>query len=334
VILRAIRRDDLGAMYDLNRAAGQLDGVSRDDWVKLKAWFYYGYLDSRSETAPALLCEADGRVVAFLGGTHLAFKIGGEIVTAVSVGDLVIHPDCRGPMAFSFSNDCIRWHRGKVVVGMHFSKLANAIWKRLGARDVANTDTTYSGLLSLRNALERRHPRCAFALRTVDGLGLSSAWPLLARLIGKPELPGLDSAYELDMDFDLEANRDDVERLCGRYAALYEVGVLRDFRYLRWRYIDHPLTSYDAFALLDRGAPAGIGVLKAAADGAVQLCDVVYDPSVPDIERHMLSAAVRAAWQRRGVIPETRCFTAIASIPSSIVGDTSIGCRAAFAHST
>ncbi len=300
MILRAIRRDDLGAIYDLNRAADQLKGISRDDWLRLKAWFYYGYLDS--ETAPALLGETDGRVVAFLGGTHLPFKIGGEIVTAVSVGDLVIHPDYRGPMAFSFSSDCIRHHRGKVVVGMHFSELANAIWKRLGARDVADTDTTFTGLVSVRRALEKRHPRSAFALRIVDRLGLSSAWPLLARLVGKAEVPGSDGAYELDMDFDLEANRDDVERLCERYSVLYDVGVLRDFRYLSWRYVKHPLTSYDAFALGDSGAPIGIGILKVAADGGVQLCDVVYDPSVPDIERHVLSAAVRSARHRAGVV--------------------------------
>ena len=297
--LRSITREDIPAIYDLNRAAGQLETITKKQWVALKEWFYFSGPGKNAPSAQALVYERGGHLLAFLGGTELPFKVDGKIVTAVAVGDLVVHPECKGPFGISFSLACIAWHAGKTIVGMHFSQLANAIWARLGAVGMAGSEVTFSGLVSLPNLLRIRLPWLAPVISVIDSVAGKRAWSPLAYLL-KLRLVRWTSRANMARVLDIRASKTQLDQLCAKFDAAYAIGLHRNVEYLQWRYAEHPLCAYEAYALGTVDALEAVFILQRQSGGEIWLCEAIYDPSVPGICDNLLSACLDIASRTGG----------------------------------
>jgi len=195
------------------------------------------------------LLRDDGQVVAFYGAMPRAIRLFGSPVTAVQIGDVMVHPEKRGTLTRK---------------GLFFQVATHFLERFVGQNQ---TFPIAFGFPS-----ERAY-RLSVHLGLYDKVGelMQVSWPALqARPSYKVRLRPLNHDQGSTVD-----------RLWRQMAnALQEqiVGV-RDWDYVQRRYLQHPTLGYQLYQVSSRltGSPIGVIVLN-ILDEIVELVDIIAHP--------------------------------------------------------
>ncbi|MGZ5031234.1 MAG: GNAT family N-acetyltransferase [Methylobacter sp.] len=212
------------------------------------------------------IVRRDNRTVAFYGGLPRAVRLFGSPVTAVQIGDVMVHPQERGilshkgPFYLAASNFLQRFvgHGKKFSLAYGFpSERAYRLGSRLGLYEQVGEIMRVSWpALKTRPSLKTR-----------------------TRILKPEQYTIVDQLW----DHMAEAMRDQV------------IGV-RDWDYLQRRYLNHPTLNYQIFLVSSRwtGNPIGIFVTCIQED-SVELLDLITSPEHVPILVHNVR---RLAWSQ------------------------------------
>lgn len=261
-------RDDMIRLY--KKTFGHPMGPTENEqhWV----WEYENGPDG-----PALVfvCEADHKVVGAHGNLPLRFKVGEQTVIASSSFDSMVDSDYRGLGAFSGvvrAFQSAAYERG-ICLSYSFPN-ANSFpihVKRMGR-------TSIEGYIVLRRPIRRRH------LLRKGGLQL---WVWMFKSLARARFRG--------------AKLVQVDTFDARFDALWEaakgqvqVGIVRDSRYLNWRFAQKPELEHMTYVYQENGTIGGYIVLLKQKDEQYApglVMDVLALPNRGDIVQALFAKA-------------------------------------------
>lgn len=262
-ILRPMRDpEDRAEMFRLHEAVtGQPFGNGADANAYFE-WLYVAQAEGRMLATAAFVGE---RMVAFYGIVPWRMRVDGKDVAAAQSLNSMTHPDFQRRGLFAKLGMLAYRETCKDVPVVFGFPNENALPPRatrlgwVGLRPVPR----YVLLLAppaLPSKL-RGLPGAATGLRVVGRTALG-----LRAQVG--ELAGRWAALRGGLQVRaLDAMPDDVEALWQTVRDDYRVSVVRDLRYLRWRYDAHPLYTYQRFGVWRDGRLQGLAVLRTNGTG-------------------------------------------------------------------
>lgn len=195
------------------------------------------------------LVRRDGRLVAFYGGTPRSINLFGVPATAIQIGDIMVHPNERGILTRK---------------GAFFLAATTFLERYVG---VGKAFPLAFGFPS------NRHNRLGERLGLYAKVGeiMRVTWPALKTLPSPLlRIRTLDTGMGAAVDL-----------LWAEMAAAlsHQIVGVRDFNYLRRRYLEHPTISYRVFLVSRRltSTPFGVMVVR-ELDDELELVDIIAPP--------------------------------------------------------
>ena len=247
--IREYREDDKKGIFDLRKAVyGEPFNEQQWDWK---------YSNKPVKVAKIFLAENNGMIVGLRPVMFLPLKVMSRVVIAGLNADVMTHPDFR--------------HRGI------FSTLVREAFERVSNEEIEivftfPNENSYLGYVKLGwphicsvpllaiplnfNNLVRKYIKTT-ALQKPTGslLGLLFKGLHLGGRLGKTDISGfaLGRIYSFDNRFD---------ELWYKVSNQHNIAVVRDSRYLRWRYADKPGQEYIILGIEKERELAGYIILK------------------------------------------------------------------------
>ena len=224
----------------------------------LNEW-YWQFRDNAVDKASLIaVAEVAGKIVGQHANVPVYFKLKDKMVNTEQVVDILIHPSFRGGKCV---RDTYKLSRDLYVrEGMSFGiGFPNEIYYPVGKKlfkyeDLCPLPTMFKRL-NWRLAFKRRFSRLPSSLQS--GIQRLSVFfyrlPVILKGLGRRTL-SIQRSLSSDMD-----------KLWDRAKDRYGIMALRDYRFLKWRYIDKPHDLYEILVARDEDEePLGYLVLKVA----------------------------------------------------------------------
>lgn len=209
-----------------------------------------------------LVVEKDGRLAGAHGLFPLRVKAGERVVTAATSCDFAVAPAARS-LGLPLKLRAMSPEIAELPFSTSANEAAQRITDALGGVEVPWGRTKYLKPLRASGLLRRR-------LRSRMGDGAGPIPDLVARVGGTPvdaalrwgraarrRLTSEEVRVERVERFEGEAFRDRFDGLWSRVAPGWTVAVVRDARYLRWRYGRYPFPGVEAVAARDGSDTTG-----------------------------------------------------------------------------
>jgi len=237
-----------------------------------ESWFEWKYVDTPYvDHVPIVVAVADGRIVGAKSG--MAFEVGreGARFSALQPADTMVHPDHRRQGIYSRMTELMKEVYADRGLGLFFNY---------------PNDATLSGSLkhgwdhvdSVTTRYRIRDPAAFAGVEfgpldgAVDAAGRVAADAVLGRRSSVRDVLGRRSSVDDADDLSVRRHRSvPVETLAGLYRRRVpdRFHVVRDERYLRWRY-DNPDWEYTAYTVQRDGYPVSGAVVGHGAKAGVE----------------------------------------------------------------
>jgi Acetyltransferase (GNAT) domain len=256
VFVRRYRRDDRAAVFDLLRVAYSTDDSER--LVRQWDWKYDANPFNREADPYVLLLQDGDELIGMLGGLPLRVVVGGREHWLSHSCDWVLHPRHRDR---GVARRLPLQHRADLQ--LHFSWTNELSYRR----SRAFSNTRFERLTPLVKPLD-----AGYALQQVSRLGVVHYVAALLARGGRTLLrhrqaatatPGV-TVGEID-SFDQR-----FDALWQRVRGDHLVAIVRDQRYLTWRFVRRPDARYTILAATRAGEVSGYLVLRLTDRGGVQ----------------------------------------------------------------
>ena len=258
-------------------------------WPDMSPDFYrWKYFQNPICPSRVWIAEDQGKLIGMAAVTFKRLKIHDAIFLCGELGDFLVHSDYRHQGIFTalINEICTQsLADGAKVLYVRPNDNSFPGLLRLGFREVFRL-TPVIKVVNVRNVLRRK---------ISSPLLLSLAWPFaeaLARLVFRP------SSREIPADFDISRVScfdDSIDELWERVAKRHQTIVIRDKKYLNWRYADNP-RNYTIYVAKRGHAPVGYVVInqKRSHTGLLHgyLLDILTDPDCPDLMGTLVSKAL------------------------------------------
>lgn len=236
-VARPYREGDEEGILDLWRAVYPERTYVREEWLK---WWRWMYRDNPRGMGVIMLAEAQGKIVSHAAEIPVKMKIGSEeVLTAIAL-DAMTHPDFRrhGVLAVLVKMRREEGERRGVRATYGFRNKYSYPYPNLATRLVMFDGATIEKVLL---PVDWRA-----ALRTQTGNGLALALgPVAGRLadavVFRPRKARCPEGLSIEQ---IEQFDDRAGRLWARVSQRYRAIVVRDQKYLNWRYVDVPDRHY------------------------------------------------------------------------------------------
>jgi len=295
---------DLETIYDLTVFAGLNAGHSKQEWLKTQHWLLLGSQELTGIESPlGHVMYEGGKIIGYVGYSQRLFKCDGKLFPALVTNDLVVHPNHRGLAGIILCKhtfQCIS--SGKFpqkIIGLHNSRAATALYLALGAGEVRNSGRTLSAVTSVGNFLSDRLPMLSPVFK---GLQILDFFPFVPSFLAKRGKTVVRNGTLRMKNFSsndfLASNKYGVRELLHAFMNTVDTGVVRDLKYLKWRYADHPTRSFQWYGLLEGEKISALAVAQKTNHRSTNLCELFIGPekskeSMQDILRATLFACGR-----------------------------------------
>jgi len=284
--IRSYKETDLDALYELTKVVWGEEVPEKERWMKGWKWMH---VDNPAGTSAIWIAEHEGEIV---GQDYLIMenmKIRGKLVKGFQTMDTIVHPQYRRQGIASILLREIHNEVAKEGIHLGFAFPNQQSYPqrmKSGWLDVYTFQVMVKPL-NFRNFLERYLTRREPLLKVLT-LGGNLIIKAFFRTRKPPEVDGLtiDKISYFDDRFDDFWNRisDD-----------YPLIVVRDKKYLNWRYVDVPDVKYTIYAAEEKGQICGYIVLGFTHNEGGELghiYDIIAPPDREDIICSLISKAV------------------------------------------
>jgi len=265
---------------------------------KLKERFQWHFEQDPCGEGQCWLLEADGEPVGTASLGMRLLKVGNHVITAGIACDLAVERQHRFLRpALLLQQALLASLKPQVQLVYGFPGFAGAgVLQRAGYRPLCYVDR-YAKALRVSPYLHR-NARLAPLASVVGGL-LDGAYVMFSSLRER-----VRSNYVTEMMSDFDGRFDELwERVQHQYAAL----TVRDSNFLRWRYRDYPLQTYQTIALLSPDRCRLFGYLIYYVKDNCAVCADVFAEPAPGALHHLLSHWIEKARQESLSAISIRC---------------------------
>lgn len=284
--IRSYKETDLDALYKLTKAVWGEDVPEKEQWIRGWQWVH---LNNPAGTSVIWIAEHDGRLVGQYPLILESMKIGGQIVKGSQNIDIMTHPEYRRQgMAAVLEKTALDELSKKgihLVIGFP-NQPAYPLHMKSGWLDVCAFQVMVKPL-NLRKFLERYFTRRKPLLKVLTLVG-----NLIIKAFFRTRKP--PAIHELSIE-EISYFDDRFDDFWNRIPSDYPLIVVRDKRYLNWRYVDAPNARYTIYAAEEKGQICGYIVLGCTYDNGLALGHI-YDIIAPldreDIIRSLMSKAI------------------------------------------
>ncbi len=253
LLIRPATEEDYDAIADLlNRIFPPVEVEKRK---KLWRWRHDQNPAVNDKTPPFLIAEKSGKLVGVHGLVAMLFTVREDILTGVCSCDYAVEPDARSAgmklKLAAFSKDISPLH-----ISTSANRAANKITLALGGKELE------TGKLRLMNIL-KYHGLIHSRLKDKISSGPAKVMSILGGTFFKMHsalrgIPGKDkmaSGYEMNPVSMFGERHDD---FWNEISADYDICVIRNSRYLNWRYIQYPFGKIQTWELLHEKKVRGL----------------------------------------------------------------------------
>lgn len=286
-VVRALRPEDRARVLTLRKAAeGDLVESGREDY------FDWQYFRNPAGHGVVTLVEVAGEVVGELGALPTEFKLDTQTTTAAMYVNFIVRPDLRGR---GLGPDLDRLQREQ--------ELARDLWLMLGFIRLSNppqvrvqmeklkripfvTPRMYYRILRPGRVARRalRNPSLAVVAGSV-ARGPLALWNLVLRPRSR------DPSLQVRSLAEPEPSLDD---LWARVSSHYRYAVIKDCKFLAWRYFEDPRQCYRILGAYRGSDLAGLAVMRVAEWERLRV-GVILDLLVEPGDRKTAACLVGAA---------------------------------------
>ena len=250
------------------------------------------------------------QIIASAYYIYLPFKFGDFSGIIPAIGSLCVHPDHQGVLGFIFSKEILKRDDYHIMVGCHFSKIAGFIWKKFGAIECPHSNLSFDGILSLNKKIDNAISNKNKIIGNISKLGLNVLLKPFFYYKGFQEIKCPLTTLTIIYPFNFETSHEEViNELCEHNHSNLNTGILRTADYLRWRYYKHPSKDqYHIFSVKNKdNTYIGLAILQLLPDtNEVRICELLYMPTVKNIEKELIYAVIMIAKKIGGVTIATR----------------------------
>jgi len=255
--------------------------------VRSSEWLDWKYYKNPAGDHDIQVAEVDGEVVGSLGIRAMRAKIEEQEISACHVCDLMIKNDFRRGTFMRLSKAATRDYEGK---------------GRLFVYGTSVKDTLLLSVKLLGFATAGPIKRLVRILDPTPYLQRKLKFRPLARILGLLGAFYLELRHWRSMKTAPDYLIKKVDRVDERFDELwqrrrddYEISIVRDTTYLRWRYFQNPVQTYTVLAAEKEGRLEGFIVvcLRVGFINRGFIVDMLADPSDDELCRSLLSEALR-----------------------------------------
>jgi len=257
--------------------------------LDIQDWKWH-YIDNPVGLITITLAEDENGLVGQYALRPVRMKIGNTTRIAAFSMDTMVHPDYRGQgmfvkLAMHLYEEAAR-QSIPLIYGFGNENSHHGLVARLDWVDLCKRVPLFVKPLNMRRILSTKVG--SRFLAAVGGWVGQGGWTLLCP-IKRSELPDGCTIQQV-ASFD-----ERVDRLWEQASSAFNIILVRDYRYLDWRYVKKPGDSYIIFTLERAGDILGYVVLKSIERYGLQLgfvVDLLTVPQQPDISSYLVSKAV------------------------------------------
>lgn len=285
-----LAKEHIDEVYDLfvEPSINLYPGLKRDEFSALVDWavFENPYQNNRSS---GYIYRIDGIIKAVVMYSYRPFCIHEWTGEVPDLEHLFVHPSIRGVKGVLFLQKCIDKVKSNYPVLMHAIEDMSKIALKMKAIPITGSNVTFSKRLSYDYAAIRKIPVLSLITPTIRK-------PLIDTLI---QLCTFSFANQKKCRYTVSRNVRSIDKLDEFYAKFrynYNIGVIRDQSYIRWRYAMHPnAEQYTTYYLYENTELRGIFILQDHKNGIASLCEVIYDSTIDQIEEEIILACMEEA---------------------------------------
>ena len=253
---------------------------------KDKQWWQWMYRDGPAGPAAAMVAEAKQRIIGHMASIFVPLKVGGRTTLGAHGIDLMVHPDYRRQGIFK-------------TLGMKLRELTRA--KEWSLAYGTPDDESYQGFVTRLNVLDIGE--LPFLFKVIDwGALLKNRYKIptfAGQLLGNTrELITVRRRLPKDTGIKVEeitSFDERIDKLWAKASKLKNIMVIKDMKYLNWRYVAKPGKEYHMFVAKKQEEITGFIVLK-MVKGVLSRGYIVDFLTLPDegtIAESLLTTAER-----------------------------------------
>lgn len=251
-LVRKYKKEDKEEIFRLIEAVWGKDKAekAKDCWN----WKFDDNSNNFTDGPNILILEKTKKIVGLFSGLPVSLKIKGKFLKAFSLVDLMVHPGHKGRGILLMKTML----KGPYVLFGSPNDIAYRIWKRLDCFDVYQLTTMISPI-NFRNILNKK-----FKYSFIAFLG-----PLFLKtiytIISIPNYIFIINKGSKYKDIIVERVRsfdEQIDRFWQEVSRDYDVIVVRDRKYLTWRFIDCPDKEYNVYIARRNGQISGYVVFR------------------------------------------------------------------------
>ena len=215
--------------------------------------------------------DEDGKVVGQSAAMYEPIKIGSEIHTLAWALDAYVLPEFRG-MNLGFETLKLNCETNNLWMGLIMAESSRHILTKLGCRQVEPVSVFYKLVRmdpnSLREAIYNRWKQTKLADRLLGLImkmrldrGICSIWNTLLDL--QDSIHGLTGG-KFKSIHEVQVFGKEFDELWSRLSPGFEVIMVRDSKFLKWKYLEQPFVNYRIFVAENQGRLDGYVILRVA----------------------------------------------------------------------
>src|SRR5262249_42769574 len=278
--IRRLQPSDVRAVVDFQ---GDYYGRSL-----LHDFYRWKYFQNPICTSRVWIAETQGKLSGMAAVTFKRLKVNDAIFLCGELGDFLVHSDYRlqGIFTALVNEICTQsLAEGAKIFYVRPSDTSFPGLLRLGFHEVFRL-TPMIRVFNVRNVLRRK---------ISSPLPLHLAWPFaeaLARLVFRPSSGAVASDFDISR---VSCFDDSIDELWERVAKRHQTIVVRDKKYINWRYADNP-RNYSIYVAKRDHSPVGYVVISQQQSHPGLLhghfLDILTDPDCPALMGTLMSKAL------------------------------------------
>lgn len=285
LVVRAYEEGAENELFELEKAVWGEKVPNKERWMEGWKWMY---IDNPAGASIIWLAWHDGVLVGQYPLVMETIKIGEEIVMGAQIADTMTHPEYRRQgMAFALGEKALsqlRKEGGSCVIGFPTTQ-AYKLHMKSGWLDICAFQIMVKPL-NLNSILRSYLPSNKFLLKISTGIGSL----ILKMLISNEKPPKADELIITKISY-FDNRFDDFWK---KVSNDYNIIVVRNKKYLNWRYVDVPTADYSIYVAERKGEICGYVVLGYYKRGDLML-GCIYDIITPLNQEDVLHCLISKA---------------------------------------
>ena len=228
-------------------------------WHEYSKWAYWNnpYVKGKS---PAMLGLKNSKIVWFSAKIFVPFRIKNKLEICPILDKMCKHKNLNNlisfKLIFNFWND----KKNNINLMTHHIKKSSDIWKNWKCFEIKNSNLTFRKILNIKSLI----------LIKIQNL-VNNNFNLKIKLLKKNYSKRIFLSKE---NFFQKYTKIEIDQLCKKYMANYNCNIIRDYNFLKWKYLNHS-KSFKVLTYKNNNILIGFLILSFEKNGIIRIYEFI-----------------------------------------------------------